>query len=151
MNKTIREEREGITSMSDCIKRKDIKKSRTLDRMKQYNFPSKYIGDNEGNVYVLVNTKKESNCYRKMKPFITRDGYVEFVLNDVDGNKKHIQAQRIVASLFIPNPLKKKHVNHKNGNRKDNREFNLEWNTVSENALHSYRVLGKVPHNKKKR
>lgn len=53
-------------------------------------------------------------------------------------------AHRLVASAFIPNPDNKKFVNHKNGNRSDNRIDNLEWCTSSENELHSYRVLGKT-------
>jgi len=50
---------------------------------------------------------------------------------------------RLVANAFIPNPQNKPCVNHKNGNKLDNRLENLEWVTYSENERHSYDILGK--------
>lgn len=41
----------------------------------------------------------------------------------------------------IPNGYE---INHKNGNKRDNRIANLELVTRSENVLHAYNVLGKV-------
>jgi hypothetical protein len=57
---------------------------------------------------------------------------------------KHFQIHRIVAQTFIPNPLNKEQVNHKNGIRNDNRVENLEWVTNTENQRHSFQVLGRV-------
>ena len=57
----------------------------------------------------------------------------------IQGKTKTID--RMVAIAFIPNPENKKEVNHKNGNKKDNRIENLEWVSHSENNLHCYRVL----------
>lgn len=58
-------------------------------------------------------------------------------------NKKHIAIHRAVAMSFIPNPLSKPEVNHKDGDKSNNRVDNLEWVTKSENGLHSYRMLGR--------
>jgi hypothetical protein len=44
---------------------------------------------------------------------------------------------RLLALAFIPNPSNLKVVNHKNGNKFDNKLENLEWVTYSENSLHS--------------
>lgn len=46
----------------------------------------------------------------------------------------------LLAETFIPNPLCKKEINHKNGIKNDNTINNLEWVTHSENMLHAYRT-----------
>ena len=55
---------------------------------------------------------------------------------------------RLVALMFIKNPKNKKTINHKNGIKTDNRVNNLEWNTHSENVLHSYRNGLQIPKGK---
>ena len=120
-----------------------------LSLLTNYEFDNRYVADPLGNVYIYDENIKDVSKYKKMKPYITRDGYVEFVLTDRYGKKKHIQGQRIIAGLFLPMVKDKLFVNHKNGIRNDNNVANLEWVDRSENLLHSYRKLGRVPWNKK--
>ena len=44
----------------------------------------------------------------------------------------------MVASAFVPNHMNKPIINHRNGNKLDNRPKNLEWVTHSENIQHAH-------------
>ncbi len=47
-------------------------------------------------------------------------------------------AHRVIASTWIPNPLNRREVNHKDGVKINNAVSNLEWVTRSQNAHHAY-------------
>ena len=55
-------------------------------------------------------------------------------------DKKGCYIHRIIAGTFIPNPEQKPLVNHKDGNRRNNRVSNLEWATQSENIQHAVKM-----------
>jgi hypothetical protein len=63
----------------------------------------------------------------------------------IDGAKLYIYD--LVAELFLPPALPgQTEVNHKYGDKSDNRAESLEWCTHSWNMLHSHRVLGHASH-----
>jgi hypothetical protein len=58
-----------------------------------------------------------------------------------EGKGRNEYIHRLVALAFIENPLNHPQVNHKDGNKTNNLLSNLEWVSVSENAIHAYRIL----------
>lgn len=57
------------------------------------------------------------------------------------GNDKKVLVHRLVGEAFVFNHENKTEINHKDGNRWNNRTVNLEWVTSSENALHAHHKL----------
>src|SRR5699024_7234595 len=78
-----------------------------------------------------------------MKPSINHKGYLIIKLRKNVKRTDRFE-QRIVSKAFIDNTLNKEQINHKNGNKKDNRAQNLEWVTNQENMAHAYKVLGRT-------
>lgn len=50
---------------------------------------------------------------------------------------KTVRVHRLVANAFCDHPKGKDEINHKNGDKADNRSENLEWVTKSENMIHA--------------
>lgn len=79
---------------------------------------------------------------RLLKPFMAKTtGYLQVSLS---GRARH-SVHRLVALEFCDGFKHGMVVNHKNGNRTDNRAENLEWTTCSENNAHAFRELGRAP------
>ncbi len=93
-------------------------------------FDSNYFIDSEGNIF---------NKKGIMKPQISKTGYRMIGLW-IEGKKNCYKLSRLVAKAFIPNIENKPCVNHKNGIKTDDRLENLEWVTISENAIHAYQT-----------
>lgn len=56
------------------------------------------------------------------------------------GQKLYVH--RLVAQAFIPGDASLE-INHKDGDKTNNRANNLEWVTRSQNQIHSTHILGK--------
>ncbi len=61
---------------------------------------------------------------------------------EMRGIKRYLY--RVVAEAFLDNPLNLPQVNHKNGDKTDNRADNLEWVDNKGNAIHAVQ-LGLTP------
>lgn len=56
-----------------------------------------------------------------------------------DGSRKlSVRVHRIVAETFLDNPKGLPEVNHKDGNKRNNKVGNLEWCTSRENKIHAW-------------
>lgn len=79
-----------------------------------------------------------------LKGRLSKSGYLQVSIVLKETNKQaNRYIHRLVAIYFLENPENKREVNHKNGDKIDNRVENLEWVTSSENQLHRQHVLGK--------
>ena len=96
----------------------------------------------EGNYQVSNQGRvRNSRSQKVLKPKMLRAGYYQYTLS-LQGRSFHRLAHRLVAQAFIPNPESKPQINHKNGQKTDNRVENIEWCTGRENQLHRYKILG---------
>lgn len=101
-----------------------------------------YQVSNHGRVMSMARTivtTKGTKCeYQKRikAPALDQKGYNRICLTK-NSKPKTFKVHRLVADLFIGNPEQKPHVNHINGNKKDNHYSNLEWVTNRENVSHA--------------
>ena len=95
---------------------------------------------------ILSSERKDNNghCVKQIirKTFVSNSGY-EAVHLSKNGKKSTKSVSRLVAIAFIDNQLFLPEVNHKDGNRLNNKVENLEWVSKSENISHSYLVLNR--------
>lgn len=77
---------------------------------------------------------------RILKPGTDGSGYFRCALCS-DKKLTTFKVHRLVARAFVSGETKERfQVNHKDGNKKNNRSDNLEWATVSENCQHSFDI-----------
>jgi hypothetical protein len=96
-------------------------------------FP-RYAVSNFGNVKNIktgkvLNQRKASNGYLRVN---LRKGNIPYEKPTV------IHTHRLVAEAFLEPIQGKNYVNHIDGNKENNNQFNLEWCTPQENSIHAY-------------
>lgn len=110
-------------------------------------FP-RYAVSNLGNVKTLFwQNNVNGKLYpreKRLTPIKRRDGYLKVNLHNDEykgrGRGCECFIHRLVAETFIDNPKNLPQVNHKDGNKLNNKVDNLEWVTRSENILHAYKL-----------
>lgn len=73
-----------------------------------------------------------------IKSTVIGDAGYELVMLSKNGHNRNLLVHRLIAKAHVPNPANKPIVNHKKGNKLDNRSKMLEWSTQSENVIHAH-------------
>lgn len=142
MKKTDRFEKKQKTGVSQCPIEGEIWKS--IPGYEGY-----YEASNMGRIRSITRQVRNWGTHKQRKDsIILKPNPVIHGYNAVcmyrDGEKmKFCKVHRLVASAFLgPSDLQ---VNHKDGNRRNNKLENLEWCTGSENNKHAFKFLGRKP------
>ena len=121
---------------------KELRKIKLIEKRKKElnydNYEWFLIPNIKDPYYINKNNIIINKTYKTIKIYTNKLGYEIVSLSG-----KPYMFHRIIAIVFIPNPLNKKEINHINGIKNDNRIENLEWVTRSENVKHSFDVLNK--------
>lgn len=90
----------------------------------------------------VLRSDGQSRTLHRREMSCTDDGHGYRQISVYDGEGKRVchKLHRLVAQNFLPNPLNKRTVNHKDGDKNNNTVDNLEWATDSENEVHAYRT-----------
>lgn len=100
---------------------------------------SRYRNCNKGYGTIKEHIMKQTNC---------RSEYYRVPLTNEKHIKKYYSVHRLVAEAFLENFDKNLTVNHKDGNKLNNKVNNLEMMTLQDNIKHAYK-MGLNPSRKK--
>ena len=94
-------------------------------------------------LYMVSNTGKVKRVdkNKKLKLYTNKNNGYIYVNLSGNGKNKVLRVHKIVAEAFIPNKNKYKVINHKDGNKQNNRVDNLEWCTQKQNINHAKNIL----------
>lgn len=109
--------------------------NRFVSRLKEYGlspddgvvYENNYIAFRNGMIFNLHG--------ERMIGGVDRSGYRHGIIG-----RRNRDYHKVIADCFIPNPEGLRDVNHKNGNKLDNRVDNLERVTHSENVIHAFKT-----------
>lgn len=112
-------------------------------------YEGKYMVSNLGRVKSLpfvyeYNNGKSRHIFEGIKKMCesgkkdgAKQGYLCTRMMDENGKSSSNMIHTLVAKAFIPNPDNLPTVNHKDGNKHNNRVNNLEWASYSKNNQHA--------------
>jgi hypothetical protein len=111
-------------------------------------YEGRYACDENGNIYslarIIVKKRKSSNKsyvhsipFRKRIPCLSSNKYLSIPLKK-DNIQKSFMVHRLIALTFLD--LKDEYVNHKDGNKLNNKLSNLELCSCRENTMHAYEL-----------
>ena len=104
--------------------------------IKTFQFPKYYtiqINEETGEVKVFSNSKHAKG--RELSQFFNPNGYLRVKMNNLS-----YEIHRLVSKFYLGDMPKGLCVNHKDGNKLNNKPSNLEYITISENIKHSIRM-----------
>lgn len=96
----------------------------------------KEIDGTDGKYEVSTLGRIRNKSTKHIRKTQSKHGYRRINLK-IDGKDKNCSVHRLVATAFISNEENKPEVNHKDGDRTNNRVSNLEWVTQQENFDHA--------------
>ena len=86
-------------------------------------------------------TSNKRSGLRILRPTVPAGGYLRLKIF-TNGRPRRCSIHRLVAEAFLPpKPTPAHEINHKDGNKTNNRVENLEWVTKSQNIQHRFAVL----------
>lgn len=112
-------------------------------------FEGYYKISNFGNVKTVerYDKKRKRTIPERLRKPVCVHGYLYCELWK-DGKHERRAVHRMVAVAFLPPLDGRTEVNHKDGDKANNRLDNLEWCTHSENESHAYNTHLKTPYNR---
>jgi len=101
---------------------------------KPYPIAPRYLVSNKGRVKF-----EKTGKIRKLQKTTSQEGKYYYFVSIFDGEKyKGHTVHRMVATTFKENPNNLPFVNHLDGNKLNNNDWNLEWCTRYENEKHAF-------------
>jgi plasmid maintenance system antidote protein VapI len=101
-----------------------------------------YFCGEDGVIYSdRVKGHRKAGTLHALKPRHNNRGYALIkARNNTTGKRDDLLVHRLIAEAFIPNPDNLPEVNHKHGDKDDNRPSELEWCTALDNSRHAHRI-----------
>lgn len=98
-----------------------------------------YLISNKGRLISLKNNKKLLMSPTQEPGKCGRPGYLSTALRYPDKSKYYnVRVHILVGRAFVSNPDNLKELNHEDGNKTNNNDWNLKWSTRLYNIHHSF-------------